>query len=394
MYLQYQADQTEAVFDIEQTDQYLSHLSDHLRKNAFTYSRGLKTLTEYFQHQVKENGDTFLIGSGYCSELVEHANVDLLKFANVKVNETRIPTLTAYGNDYPASFEFCEYFKHHRIGNNTLVVLINLGEYDHATDRIREAVNCRGGKCFLITNNPSQAQEFSSGHIFIDSGDEMAGDIVQSFMHYLTLATAQYQDRQSNLEWAFSYSGYAEYLLDTLMQMPFRKDIAAIGDIIFDTLLKGRKLLVFGNGGSASIASYFVNHLLKLFKDVPAPLLSMIHLGQYIHCIQESIKDQSYKNSIFSDIMHQIGVTQDDVIVGISTSGNSDNIIHPFAQFEATKIAILGFGDGGKLGNSDLASKQVVVPDLYSRRSYAIAEDGQRIIFTCILKYLQQKLNG
>jgi D-sedoheptulose 7-phosphate isomerase len=394
MYLQDQTDQTEAVLDIEQTDQYILYLSEHLRRNAFTYSRSLKTLTEYFQQLVKGNGNIFLIGSGYCSELVEHANVDLLKFANVRVNETRVPTITAYGNDYPASFEYCEYFKHHNISNNTLVVLVSLGEYDYATERIRETVNSSGGKCFLITNNQSQAKKFSSDYIFIDADEQMAGDIVQSFMHYLTLATAQYQGYQSNLDWAFSYLGYAEYLLDTLLQMPFRNDIASIGDSILDKLLSGDKLLVFGNGGSASIASYFVNHLLKIFKDVPAPLLSIINLGQYIHYIQESIKNQSFKNTIFSDLMNQIGVKQDDMIVGISTSGNSDNIMNPFEQLNATKIAVLGFGDGGKLGNSNLADNLIIVPDVHNRRSYAIAEDGQRVIFTCILKYLQQKING
>jgi D-sedoheptulose 7-phosphate isomerase len=176
--------------------------------------------------------------------------------------------------------------------------------------------------------------------------------------------------------------------------MPFRNDIASIGDSILDKLLSGDKLLVFGNGGSASIASYFVNHLLKIFKDVPAPLLSIINLGQYIHYIQESIKNQSFKNTIFSDLMNQIGVKQDDMIVGISTSGNSDNIMNPFEQLNATKIAVLGFGDGGKLGNSNLADNLIIVPDVHNRRSYAIAEDGQRVIFTCILKYLQQKING
>src|SRR6188768_1062196 len=99
MYIQDQADQTEAVFDIEQTDRYISDLSAHLRKNAFAYSRSLKTLTEYFQHMVTDGGNVFLIGSGYCSELVEHANVDLLKFANLRVNEMRLPTITAYAND-------------------------------------------------------------------------------------------------------------------------------------------------------------------------------------------------------------------------------------------------------------------------------------------------------
>ncbi|HEX3045646.1 MAG TPA: hypothetical protein VHY08_12880, partial [Bacillota bacterium] len=64
----------------------------------------------------------------------------------------------------------------------------------------------------------------------------------------------------------------------------------------------------------------------------------------------------------------------------------SENIVHPFVNLKETmRVGILGFGDGGIIGKSNIKDMAVIVPDAGGFRSYQRAEDGQRIAISSIL---------
>jgi len=109
------------------------------------------------------------------------------------------------------------------------------------------------------------------------------------------------------------------------------------------------KLMICGNGGSAAdaqhIAGEFVNRLL-----IERPPLPAIALTTDTSVITSIGNDYSF-NEIFSKQVKAIGV-EGDVLLTISTSGNSDNILEAVKTAKGRNIFTIGLigGDGGKLG--------------------------------------------
>ncbi len=122
---------------------------------------------------------------------------------------------------------------------------------------------------------------------------------------------------------------------------------------------KGGKLLVFGNGGSASQAQHFaselVNKLAVYRKPLPAIALTTDS------SILTSIGNDSDFSDIFSRQVEALG-QKGDVAWGISTSGNSENVIK--AVNTAKKTGLLTICFTGQVGNklSNIADISLNVP--------------------------------
>lgn len=119
-------------------------------------------------------------------------------------------------------------------------------------------------------------------------------------------------------------------------------NIAEISNIIKETNnLKG-KLIIFGNGGSATTASHFFCDFSKTLKYKAVCLNDTSILTAYSN-------DFNFDN-VFSEQIKTI-YDKNDLIIGISTSGNSKNIINAFKCANELKIKTLSFTgyDGGEL---------------------------------------------
>ena len=121
-------------------------------------------------------------------------------------------------------------------------------------------------------------------------------------------------------------------------------------DSIVSCLKSKKKILLFGNGGSAAdsqhIAAEFLGRFMKDRKSLPA-----ISLTTDTSTITSLSNDYSY-DIIFSRQCESL-VDSGDVVIGISTSGNSENIKNGLkisAEKGATTIALLG-NDGGNIKN-------------------------------------------
>ena len=116
--------------------------------------------------------------------------------------------------------------------------------------------------------------------------------------------------------------------------------------LITNSFLKKKKLLIAGNGGSASDAQHISAELQIRFKKIKRPALPAISLTTDTSLITACGNDLSF-DKIFSRQIEGLG-NQGDIFFGISTSGNSKNIVNAFKTAKTKKMHTLGlFGNKG-----------------------------------------------
>jgi len=124
--------------------------------------------------------------------------------------------------------------------------------------------------------------------------------------------------------------------------------IVKIVNSIADALGRGGKLLVFGNGGSAADAQHIAGELVGRF-ELERSALPAIALTTDSSVLTSISNDYSF-NEIFSRQIEALG-TQKDIALGISTSGNSENVLAGIRKAKNMKLTTIGFsgGKGGEL---------------------------------------------
>lgn len=140
---------------------------------------------------------------------------------------------------------------------------------------------------------------------------------------------------------------YKHQLIDKLASK--EKEIIGISKIIFNCLKNRKKLLLCGNGGSASDAQHLAaEYLVRLRPKLNRKSIPALSLAQDISTITACSNDYSF-NDIFSRNLEALG-NKGDVLIVISTSGNSKNIIKALQTAKKMKIKSIGFL--GKTGGS------------------------------------------
>ncbi len=151
----------------------------------------------------------------------------------------------------------------------------------------------------------------------------------------------------------------AEFVLKNFFQEPKNlEQIALTAQVMIDAIGNGQKILTCGNGGSHCDAMHFAEELSGKYRNdrKALPALAISDSG-HITCVGN---DYGFEH-IFSRFVEAIG-QKGDILVGISTSGNSTNILKAFEaahQKNITTIALTG-KDGGKL--APLADFEIRVP--------------------------------
>lgn len=118
---------------------------------------------------------------------------------------------------------------------------------------------------------------------------------------------------------------------------------------VIESLKAGGKILVFGNGGSAADSQHMVAELVGRFRKERRPL-SAIALTTNTSSLTALANDYGY-DVTFSRQIEALG-RKNDVAIGISTSGNSKNVIEAIRKAKSLGLKTVGLvgGDGGKLG--------------------------------------------
>lgn len=128
------------------------------------------------------------------------------------------------------------------------------------------------------------------------------------------------------------------------------ESIAAAGRVMSDALLSDGKILSCGNGGSAADSQHFSSELLNRF-EMERPGLPAMALTTDASTVTSISNDYSYEE-IFSKQVRALGKPQ-DVLLGISTSGNSENVIRAIAAAHerGMKVVALSGRDGGRMAD-------------------------------------------
>lgn len=143
--------------------------------------------------------------------------------------------------------------------------------------------------------------------------------------------------------------------------------IVQMAEAMFQTLNQGGKVLLCGNGGSAADAQHLAAELLvRLRSNINRNALPALALATDTSSLTAHGNDYGF-DSYFARMTRALGNSQ-DMLVGISTSGKSPNVIQALRVARAKGMRTLGFlgGDGGEaLAECDLA---LVVPSTITGR--------------------------
>jgi len=123
--------------------------------------------------------------------------------------------------------------------------------------------------------------------------------------------------------------------------------IQTVADILASCITSGHKILIFGNGGSAADAQHIAAEFINRFQ-IERPPLAALALTTDTSIIT-SIGNDYHFDDIFLKQILAIG-KKDDIAIGISTSGNSKNVIKAVDAARNIGIITIGFtGRGGEL---------------------------------------------
>jgi D-sedoheptulose 7-phosphate isomerase len=179
-------------------------------------------------------------------------------------------------------------------------------------------------------------------------------------------------------------AAYLAYLQSVLQRI----NTAEIGRFI-GTLLEARErgntVFFIGNGGSAATASHFANDLSVGTNEYDKPFRA-VSLTDNVPLITAISNDFGYEE-IFVRQLRILGRSR-DVLVGISASGNSPNLLKAFDYANSASIktvAITAF-DGGKL--KKLADQGIHVPT--EPKEYGPAEDAHMVLDHLVGAYLMR----
>lgn len=185
-----------------------------------------------------------------------------------------------------------------------------------------------------------------------------------------------------------------EYLTDlknVLDRLPLA-DIDKLFAVIEQAHAAGKQIFVIGNGGSAATASHMMNDLNKGVVghkgDAPWKRFKVIALTDNVALMTAWANDTDY-NTVFSEPLRNLA-NPGDILLCISASGNSPNIIAAVQVAKQLGLKVLGFGGftGGKL--AQLADACIVVPS----NEYGPVEDAHMILDHILTDYFYKKLKA
>lgn len=152
------------------------------------------------------------------------------------------------------------------------------------------------------------------------------------------------------------------------------EDIQKIADALLTAYSNGNTVFILGNGGSASTASHmacdFGKSTLKNVYNPKEKRLKVVSLTDNVATMTAFTNDLSYKH-MFSQQLHNL-IKPNDIVIGISGSGNSANVLKALKYAKTQKaitIGLLGYMTGGK------AKKLTDLDITIQSTNYGIIED-------------------
>lgn len=185
------------------------------------------------------------------------------------------------------------------------------------------------------------------------------------------------------------FANYGQYLARVLSGLDFKK-IHDVVECLFVARQRKSTIYFVGNGGSAATASHFAQDLGEVGRKTKGELFRTLSLTDNVSFITAMGNDYGYE-SIFTGQMNNL-FEKGDILVAISASGNSPNVIEAVRlakKLGGITVGLVGF-DGGQL--ADLCDHVIHVKT--EKGEYGPVEDVHLMIDHMITSYIIQKELG
>ena len=166
-------------------------------------------------------------------------------------------------------------------------------------------------------------------------------------------------------------------------------DVINAVNLLVNSFKDGKKLLLCGNGGSAADSQHIAaEFMIRLSHDLNRPAIPAIALTTDTSNLTAGGNDIGYEN-VFARNVEGLG-NDNDVLIAISTSGNSGNIIKAVYMAHQKNMKVIGFlgGSGGKL--KSLVDIAITIPSNSTQR----IQEGHITIAHIICELVERKLYG
>jgi D-sedoheptulose 7-phosphate isomerase len=167
------------------------------------------------------------------------------------------------------------------------------------------------------------------------------------------------------------------------------EDILSAVNIISDSYKEGKKLLLCGNGGSAADCQHIATEfMIRLSHHINRPALPAIALTTDSSNLTAGGNDIGFEN-VFARNIEGLG-NEGDVLITISTSGNSPNLLKAVEQAKSKGLKVIGFlgGSGGKL--KALVNLPIIIPSSNTQR----IQEGHITTAHIICELVEDELYG
>lgn len=182
-------------------------------------------------------------------------------------------------------------------------------------------------------------------------------------------------------------AAYAKLVAEGLSKVS-EQALEQVFELLEKTIASGRRVYVAGNGGSAAIADHLCCDWMKGTHVAGKPALRVHPMTSSPALFTALANDFSYEDSI----SRQVEMLGDagDVLVLISSSGNSPNIVKAAEVGKTRKLRVVGLTgfDGGRL--RELADVSLHVPV----ENYGMAEDAHQMLMHVLTQCLARKRDG
>ena len=168
-----------------------------------------------------------------------------------------------------------------------------------------------------------------------------------------------------------------------------KDDILKIVNTLSEAYRHGNKLLLCGNGGSAADCQHIATELMiRLSHHIQRPALPAIALTTDTSNLTAGGNDIGFEN-VFARSIEGLG-NKGDVLLVISTSGNSGNVIKAAETARSKGMKVIGFlgGDGGKL--KALVDLPIIIPSSNVQR----IQEGHITVAHIVCELVEEELYG
>jgi D-sedoheptulose 7-phosphate isomerase len=165
----------------------------------------------------------------------------------------------------------------------------------------------------------------------------------------------------------------------------FEERLRQAAKLVLDCLTSGHKLLVCGNGGSASDATHLATEFLCRYCDDrrPYPAISLTANGEYM----TAVCNDYHADEIFARQVWGLG-QQDDLLIAFSTSGKSRNVLRALEEAKRRGMESICF-----LGRDGGFTKGVATLDLIAPGSdTARIQEAQKLLFHVLCETIEREL--